>query len=140
MFYKPKNFKVEELVPPEVFSKFKENSLMFFSPGLLQTLDELRKIFGPAIINNWLWEKKNPFTQRGLRTQIINGTSFSPHLFGRAFDISFANITAEEARRYIKKNEFIPSLKHIRRIENNVTWLHVDEFNVNYNGIYFFNP
>jgi hypothetical protein len=56
------------------------------------------------------------------------GGKYSTHRFGRALDLHFKNVTAEEVRNDIKENLDLFPL--ITRIENNVSWFHFDVANV----------
>lgn len=123
MFYKPKYFQLEELIDPVTFKDYGQQAWEFLDDRLLVTIDLLREAFGPAIINNWNTGGK--FQWSGLRTpRCTEGARMSQHRFGRAVDMKFTNISAEEVRTAIKSDPVWKA--RINCIENNVAWLHVD--------------
>ena len=64
------HFRIEELVPKEVFDLVKEDTLWeLFDERLLATIDALKEKFpeGSMTINNWLWGGNRD--QSGLRTK-----------------------------------------------------------------------
>lgn len=136
MTIKCKYFKIYELVDKPTFEKYGEKSWEFFDPKTLSALDHLRHTFGPATVNDW--KSGGQYKNSGLRTpECTEGASMSQHRFGRAFDVKFKNVSAEEVRQAIKKDMFT-WISYINRIENNVSWFHFD--NANVNGIQFINP
>lgn len=138
-FYKPKYFKPQELVDRETFQRFGESSYMFFDIRLLKTIDGIREYFRkPMVINNWHLGGK--FSSRGLRTPTNTiGAPYSQHRFGRAVDFHIFGISAEEVRKEIIKNQNIFPFNEITAIEKDVTWVHIDFRNIDYQGIYLFN-
>jgi len=130
--YKCKHFRLEELVSKIVFEKYGERAWSFFDPNLLKTLDDIREHFKkPIDINNWKWGGN--FHQRGLRANcddivkkktLNNQLYISEHILGRAFDFDVRGYEAEEVRREILKNN--DKFPYIRRIEDNVSWVHID--------------
>ena len=121
--YKPKYFRVEELVPQHAFTDRGQAAIQLIDERVLITLDVLREKFGPITVNNWVWG--GPRQWSGLRTQESPfGTQYSQHRFGRAADCVFRDVTAEEVRQYIlaAPDEF----PHITFIELDVSWLHFD--------------
>lgn len=142
-----KYFSIQEIVPKELFELFKDNHQILwglFDPNLLQGIDWLRERFGPAYMNTWHLSKhvQSVYGVRnwsGIRTY---GSPYyrarSAHSRGMAGDMLFVNHSAEEIRQQLKKMEKVPFIK---RVENDVSWLHVDTFTKpDYNGLYFFNP
>ena len=129
-FYTPTYFALQELVPPEIYSELGDSAWRFFDPRMLWTLDELRKLFGVAYVNNWHKDGANEYS--GLRPFVCStGAPYSLHKFGRAFDVKFADKKVEEVREYIWKNLELPAFQHITCIEMNVNWLHIDNRNYN---------
>ncbi len=140
--YKCDHFDIEELVPPELFVMLHEDALWrMFDPDILKAADWLRERYGPATINNWKWS--GAFTQSGIRTKdSVHYSKGSMHSIGKAFDLKFKKVTAQYARDDLAEMEFrgekIP--EGIRRIENNVSWLHIDCERTGRDTIHFFNP
>lgn len=130
-----KYFKIEELVPKDVVNRFGQRSWFFLDTNLLQLILLLRtKILKvPMICNDYIFGGKNQ--QRGLRANTSDlvksksGLYLSAHIFGKATDFVFnpkLDMNAEKARKLIieKQNEIPFNI----RMEENVTWLHVDVF------------
>ncbi len=129
-------FRVEELVCPHTFDKFRDKSWQFLSTMYLHTLLVLRTeiLCVPMIMNDYVFGGKN--TQRGLRCNLCqlvkdktlkNQIYLSAHIFGEGGDSVFAiktGMTAAKARQLIKEKSHL--LPYNVRIEKNVTWLHVD--------------
>ena len=125
MSYEYKHFCIDELVDKHtLLSLGEENCWKLFDTKALKAIDQLREEFGSVTINSWKWGGSSQW--RGFRTQNCGiGASRSMHKVGKAFDLSFKNYTAEEVRKKIKKNESFWT-QYISRIENNVSWLHID--------------
>ena len=121
--YIPKFFKAYELVPPEIYELRKEKCFELIDVRVLITLDDLRRFFGPCIVNDWHWG--GHFEQSGLRT--IDAPEFSPtsqHTFGRAMDCKFEETSADKIRQFVIENRaFFP---HITFLEDDVDWFHFD--------------
>lgn len=132
-----KYFRIEELVCTHIFNKFGASSWRFLCTEYLHTLLILRtKILGmPMIMNDYVFGGKN--TQRGLRCnlcQIVknktlsNQMYISAHCLGKGGDVVFNNITASKARDIIRDKQ--DSLPYNIRVENGVTWLHFDVYDM----------
>lgn len=135
-----KYFKIEELVCPDVYRKFGENSWMFLRTELLYTLLILRTeiLNVPMTINDWIFGGRS--TQRGLRCnlcQLVRDKTNKKLLYvtahgnGSGIDAVFSaksGMTAEKARQLIKQNAH--KLPYNIRIEKKVTWLHIDVYDV----------
>lgn len=127
--YTPKYFVIQEFVPPDVYKRWGDRSIMFVDERVLITADVLRENLGPMIVNTWHSPKM--IKSYGIRTEsgfrsadTTTGAAWSQHKFGRAADALFSRHTAEEARNYIRANlELFP---HIGCIEDDVSWLHFD--------------
>ena len=134
-FYKPKYFAAYEVVPPEIFQVYAEASFFFIRPEILKTADDLRAVFGRAIINDYQFG--GSYKYRGFRPPLVHvGAFLSEHKRGNALDIVFENYDAEEVRQYIlKRPEKFPAIK---RIEGGVSWLHFDGLKTEAEGIYIF--
>lgn len=121
-----------------------------FFPKMLRDLSQIRNIFGAIEINNWhtfsqwvdifktnrystindikelFYEMFSPlcYDERGIRPhRPATGNPTSTHCFGLALDLFPLKATAEEIRQYIPKN---PNKFSIRRLEKDVSWVHLD--------------
>ena len=130
MYYKCKYFRIEELVDSLTYKKFGEDSWQFFDIRALKMIDGLREYFDTTIyINNWIWGGVSEY--RGLRPKYCEvGALHSAHRFGKAFDMTFKNMTADEVRNRIILDQDNVNLMRINRIEGRVNWIHVDTFNI----------
>jgi hypothetical protein len=128
------NFKVEELVEPEVYKRHGNNAIYLFCPRLLATLHFIRLGLGkPITVNNW--HKGGKFTQRGLRTNISpivkakTSLYLSAHIFGQAVDFDVAGLSAEEVRTWLVDNsDFLPyNIRLEGKINGKaINWVHLD--------------
>ncbi len=103
--YQCKHFKITELVYPEIYNQYKNNQRLLwlaFDDRLLMTLDLLREKYGSITINNW--NAGGPRKESALRNMsTTTGAALSQHKFGRAADLIFSKITAEQVRQEMKK-------------------------------------
>lgn len=122
--YKPKFFRVEELVPKVIFDRFKEASLQFLDPRILIAADNMRKRFGPILINTW--HEGGPFDSRGFRTPSDpDGAQYSLHKQGKALDLQFLKVSPGEVRAEIRMRQ--RDFEFVTCVEDNTpTWLHID--------------
>jgi hypothetical protein len=126
--YQCKYFKIQELVPPEVFEKRGYKSWELMDQKMLIVIDRLRDMFGPMIINNWHIGGERKWS--GLRTPDSPYYSpYSQHTFGRAFDIIFTEAGIDDVRRYILNHE--SEFPEIGGVELDTSWLHIDGRNAN---------
>lgn len=142
--YRPKYFELYELLPPELFTyddmqrpKELQSGWMHFSSELLETIDIVRDIIGkPLICNTWYQNGNRRWS--GFRPQYCEiGAAKSLHKEGKAVDIICSSYTAEEMRKIIKDNK--DKLPYKIRIEDGVSWLHIDVKERKDNAkIYFF--
>ena len=139
-YYEPKNFILQELVPPEIWEEREWKSIWLLDQNMIKMVDGIREFFGkPITINNWKWGGQ--FTLRGFRPEETKiGSKLSQHKFGRAADMDIEDYSAEQARRLIIGNQKNPLLNWITVIEDNVSWLHVDCRNINTEKIILVNP
>ena len=116
-------FGIEELVSREVFSDRGEKAWALLDERALETLDALRKEFGPITVNDWKWGGSYEYS--GFREPDCGiGAAYSQHRFGRAFDCKFKNVSVDRVRaRILSTPEKFP---HISALEMNVSWLHFD--------------
>lgn len=127
--YLPKHFCIQEFVPPDVYAKWGEKSIMFIDERVLTTADKLREFLGPMIVNTWHSDKlKKAYglrTESGFRSFTTGtGAAMSQHKFGRAADALFALHTAEEVRAFVRAHKY--EFPHIGCIELDVDWFHFD--------------
>ena len=131
MYYNPIWFKVEELVSPDMFERYRDRQHILWQqldPRLLWTLDALRTYLKRSIfVNTWFWQGgQRRFS--GLR--LAGDEYYSPtsqHSHGRAADIVFPGINPEELRVDIVRNPQAERYKYITCIEKDTpTWLHID--------------
>lgn len=138
-------FNIKELVCPDIYNKFGEQSWMFIDNKLIETLDIVREkiLCRPMVINNWA--AGGGYTQRGLRCNIcqlvkiktdIGRIYMSAHNFGKAIDATVQGMTAQEARNLIIKNKIL--LPYPIRLEDGVSWLHLDVYDMNKGKVYLF--
>jgi hypothetical protein len=90
MILKPRYFKLEELVPQDLFELYKNKQdylWWVFDQRATWTLDKIRMRYGKAVVNTWLWGGSSH--HRGLRCYGSEvGAPLSQHIFGRAFDVT----------------------------------------------------
>jgi hypothetical protein len=135
-----KYFKAFELVDRKTYEEKGEEALLLFNPELLLVLDDLVDFFSdlkgehvPVTVNNWHTGGSNEW--RGLRTMAKAAELKSPksehryepdvHL-GNAADCTIGYYSAEEARGIIIAHQDHPLLARIMRLEDKVTWVHLD--------------
>ena len=128
-------FTVEELVCPHTFAKFGERSWQFLNTELLETLLVVRRevLKVPMYVNNW--DAGGSFSQRGLRCNVcqlvkektLAGKVYlSAHGNGAGVDFDAKGLSAAEARRRIA--EAAGRLPHPVRLEDGVSWVHLDVY------------
>lgn len=149
MYYKPKYFKTQELVPDKVYEKWGDIALQFMDAGLLHDLDIIREILlEPVYVNI-----PNLYNWSGLRTQ---GSKYysrtSQHTLGNAIDFRLGSWINEDlttrppetVRQLIKDLKQKGLLSYITAMEENTSnWIHIDTRNRAPNdtcGLFLFNP
>lgn len=124
-----KNFFLDEYFPKETYySMSKEEMLKLIDPKVIEINQLLRNIYGPAILNTWWYpDVPDPREYAGWRPKdCIVGAKKSTHKDGKASDLIFATVSAEEVRKSIKDQGITFFNMGIRRIENDVLWFHWD--------------
>lgn len=139
--YKPKYFKIKELVNPEILKKVPENTLwQMFDDRLLMSADIIREKCGVLIINT------GTLTDCGVRDWTsTTGAKYSAHKFFRALDghiqsieKQYAGNKAEKIKAYNKVRETLmadPRLDCLnfenksKEYPNGIPWLHFDTYN-----------
>ncbi len=140
-------FRIEELVPKDVFIERGEKAIELFSARAIFTIIETRILFNASItINNWPWEgefqyrgwrpwsfyfnsliKKNKPTSLGMLLKLASDyTAYSQHSFANAFDYDVKGLTAEQARPKLIGWKKEGKLKFLTGIEKDVNWVHND--------------
>lgn len=125
---KSRNFRLEELIPKEVFEKYGEKAWWFLNPDMIKLADRIKDQFpkGSMIINNWFWGGDRNWS--GFRTLYYDGYSpYSQHSLGNAFDAIFTDYNVNEVRNYILNNP--DEFPELRGIELGISWLHCDTRN-----------
>lgn len=130
MIYRPRHFRLVELVDPAIIAWRGEQAWNLLSPLALMSLDALREKFGPIIVNGHYNGKD--FTESGLRrADTGTGSKFSMHKFGGAFDCKPRACTVKDIYDYVLAHP--DEFPHINRVENiaaTPTWFHFDVANV----------
>lgn len=119
-------FDIEELVCDHTYAKWGEKAWQFLDTDFLHVLLIVRR----DIIKRAMWCNGAQKKQRGLRCnrcEMVKGKSqvyLSSHCLGKAGDFTISGLTAEQARQKIKENAVL--LPCNVRIEEGVSWLHID--------------
>lgn len=131
-----KYFDIRELVCQHTYNRFGNLSWQFIDREILDTIHLLRtEILKKGMVCN-NYHTGGPYSQRGLRCNICQIPSdstkagkiyLSAHCNGSGFDFTIMGMTAEEARKLIEKHADL--LPHPVRLEDDVTWLHIDCYN-----------
>ena len=134
---KSKHFLIHELVPKKMYKRYGEAAWRYIDRDMIADIDKLKEIFsnGTMTINNYKFGGSREWS--GIRTPESKYYSYgSMHSYGKAFDIVFSEYDAEEVRQYILNNQdkFIA----ITRMEDGVSWLHIDKANTNKDVITMF--
>ena len=121
-------FALPELVGREVYAKYGDFAWAFLDPRLLDIILWLREGLNIPLVCN-----TSALQQRGLRTNLspivqektrAGKMYLSAHCLGKGVDLSSGKMSAEDMRKWIRKN--IDSCPHPIRIEKDVNWLHID--------------
>jgi len=126
-----KYFKAHELVPLQIFNLLNEDLCMaMIDDKLIETIDAIKERFpnGTMTINNYMWNGDRGWS--GIRTK--GSPYYSPtsqHTLGKAIDAVFSAYNIDEVRDYIMANP--DEFPHVKGIELDVGWLHVDVRNSN---------
>jgi hypothetical protein len=126
IMYKPKHFRLEELVPPQLLQRGSDFIYQnLFDPNVLMLADYLQERFGTMTGNDYYWGGK--YKDRGFRTaDSTTGGECSQHRYGRGIDLKPKNVSAKEIRLHIFANRNYGILKLVGAIEVEVSWLHFD--------------
>lgn len=126
MIYKPKNFRIEELVPEDVYNLRGDKSWELLNPRMLVSVQELREYLNkPVILNNW--DNDGDRHNQVFRTaDYYDRLSFSQHLLGNAADPFVPGVEAEELRQIVISRKKKGKLEYVTGMEDGVNWLHID--------------
>ena len=141
--YQPKHFEIREVLPEDFYyanvSKYGAYLWTMFDERILMAADMLRDRYGSMICNDWAWG--GPINYRGWRPfDYGEGAPLSQHKFGRALDLVPLEVSAEEIREDMSRNNTVKFWGYIKRVENDTAWLHIDCANTGRDEILFFNP
>lgn len=131
-----KYFDIRELVCSHTFEKFGERSWQFFDRDFLETLLIIRRdiLKVRMFANNYHYAKTKPiYDERGFRCNIcsicknktLKGLLYlSAHPNGSGLDFDAEGLTVKQVHQLIKDNIHLLPCKV--RMEDNVTWNHID--------------
>ena len=143
---KLKNFKVQELVPEEVYKLWADESVEFMDEAFLLDVDQFVSDIKKDLkvrsvtVNDWLWGGKFHLSGYRYPTTAVGATN-SMHKKGKALDLKFSGANVLDCYNYLLSNQ--SRYRTIRRIESidcTPTWLHVDSKPTNKDGIHVFIP
>ena len=129
-------FAITELVCPHTFRAFGQSAWQFLSTEFLHTLLIVRRdiLKSPLTCNNFT-NRGGTFRQRGLRCNLCDLVKektqagkiyLSAHITGNAGDFDVKGMSAAQARQTIIDN--INQLPYPIRMEEGVSWLHLDVY------------
>jgi hypothetical protein len=136
-----KYFSIRELIPPPedlperlltVYNSNPDELFRLFPWQFLVTLDRLRKLFGPATVNNWehyAHPADAPYRFSGFRSmECTVGAELSEHRFSRAADMKFRDATPEEVWAQMVHLPDRMAFEFVERVEayEGMTWVHWD--------------
>jgi len=156
--YVPKHFRLEEFLPEREFRRwghqYGARLWELIDSRVVRTAEMLRERYGPAYLNTWwspnLIDAYGRHEFRGWRPYDCKvGSELSQHKWGRAADMVFRDVFAEEIRRSLLQggedpigDSGAPWFRFITCVEEGVSWLHFDVRNWNReaNGIKVVRP
>lgn len=130
-------FSTKELVCPHIYARFSESSLDFLDTRLLETLLWIRTNIGKPIFIN-----RGAATQRGMRCnmcEMVKSKKYaylSSHVLGMGIDFDVKDMDADDVRAWLKANK--DNLPYNIRLEENVSWVHLDVRNETAEKIVYF--
>lgn len=123
--YRPRHFRLEELVDPGTFAALGQRAWQLLDPVMLWTMDQLRDLHGPMVCNDW--HRGGSFRFRGYRPPLEKtGATYSLHRCGKAFDVHFTQAQVAAVRADILARPELPAYSAITALEVDVAWLHCD--------------
>ena len=129
-------FIVPELVTEELYALMGPNAITVFEKEILTTLVQLRKHFKvPFIVNDW--HLGGRFDGRGYRDYgETTGSDDSTHRLAIGIDFVAVDVEAHLIRAEILANQ--DKFPLLRRLEDNVSWVHFDLKETYHKDIYLF--
>lgn len=122
------HFDIRELVHPDIYNHpaIGPRCVDFIHPNAKYMLEDLRELFGPITINDWLYGGQ--YVDSGLRLPDGSvGARFSAHRFGCGFDLKFSNATPGDVYYHILNNQNkYPFIVRMEAIDRTPGWLHVE--------------
>lgn len=139
---KSKRFAIHELVDKDTFALLGDGAWGLVSWKIIETIDKLKEVFplGSMTINNYFWGGSREWS--GLRTpdspyySAKSMHSMQEDGVFKAVDIVFSKYTAQNVREFILSNQDMFPL--IRRMEDGVSWVHIDVKTTNKTEIVMF--
>ena len=131
MTYIPNHLQPHELVDQTIHQELGGDArrvARLFDNRVLITADRLRDRYGAIHCNNWFWG--GPFSQRGFRDPFSpTGARRSDHKAGRALDVHFGRVSAEQVRMDILADPWHEDFLFITSLEMSIggkpiSWLH----------------
>ncbi len=144
--YKPKNFKLWELVDPDTYNRFGNKAWKFLDARAVEMLQRIRSELGPCVVNTWhsqgMIKKYGYRSQSGFRpSHSVTGGFYSQHRFGRAFDLIPLESSVTAVREYIILNpELYPYITRLEHGDYADTWVHFDIALTNKDKVHIFKP
>lgn len=137
------DFRLEELVPKEIYVRYGSRSIYFLDPVSVSVLVFMRKRYGrKCTVNTWLWGGSRD--EAGFRLPTTKtGSKLSQHKFGRAFDPQFDGMEPIEVYDDILANESLFMDKGLTTLEDpeyTPSWTHFDTRPTNQNSINIVRP
>lgn len=130
-FYIPEHYRIEELVPQNIFLRFRDRPdflWSLFNPHALWTADRIREHYRvPMLCNTWLWGGR--FHGRGYRPDGYEGAEFSAHKRGCAIDLwprTGSGVTGKQIQDDIIAYSWWEPFQYITCVEVGVNHLHFD--------------
>lgn len=145
--YRPKYFKLQELVSKEMFERYQHRSEYLWSrinPSVLEAADVIRAFYdSPVIVNSW--HTGGRYSQSGLRDKKVKGgATLSAHLFGLALDIKVMGVTSATVIDDIKNmklpKRFYELINQVEVLEATPTWVHIASVNIITDSIQWIKP
>lgn len=133
-----KNFYLQEFVPLSMYEEEGERAIGAIDERIIISAQTLRDELGsPLSINTW--HSGGERYESGLRVEgMTHYSRLSQHTYGRAVDIVSNKYLAQELREHILRNP--RKYPYITRLEDKVSWLHMDLKNTNFGHVIMFEP
>jgi len=102
------HFALQDFIPKEIFKRYKEKSIRFINPSIINMAEAIYNRFNAkVIINNWhnYIENEYYYNYSGYRPPFCKiGSFMSPHKQGLALDIKIKGLSPEEIKEDIINN------------------------------------